>query len=63
MLYTEAVEQWQKHVTGARPVSTGAIMRLYRWALSDGINDELMLLHRLRRGGPQLRVSILPQCD
>jgi hypothetical protein len=54
MLYTEAVEQWQKHVTVARPVSTGVIMRLYRQALSDGINDELMLLHGLRRGGSQL---------
>ena len=30
VLYTEAVEQWQKHVTGARPVSPGVIMRLYR---------------------------------
>jgi hypothetical protein len=25
MLYTEAIEQWQKHVTGMRPVSAGVI--------------------------------------
>jgi len=30
MFYTEAVEQWQKHVRVARPMSTGVIMRLYR---------------------------------
>ena len=30
MLYTEALEQWQKHVTSMRPVSTGVIVRLYR---------------------------------
>jgi hypothetical protein len=30
MLYTEAIEQWQKHVTGMRPVSAGVIVRLHR---------------------------------
>ena len=30
MLYTEAVEQWQKHVTGMRPVRAGVIVRLHR---------------------------------
>jgi len=51
MLYTEAIEQWQEHVTGSCPVGAGMIVRLHRQALSDGINDELMLLHGLRRFG------------
>jgi hypothetical protein len=54
MPYTEAIEQWQEHVTGSCPVSAGMIVPLHRYALSDGINDELMLLHRLRRFGPEL---------
>jgi len=29
LLYTEAIEQWQKHVTGMRPVSAGVIVRLF----------------------------------
>ena len=32
MLYSEALEQWQKHVTSVRPVSTGVMVRLYRQA-------------------------------
>ena len=28
MLYTEALEQWQKHVTGMRPVSASVIVCL-----------------------------------
>jgi hypothetical protein len=30
MLYTQAIEQRQKHVTGMRPVSAGVIVRLHR---------------------------------
>ena len=45
ILYTEAVEQWQKHITGTHPMSASLIVRLHRLAFSDGITDELMLLH------------------
>jgi len=30
IIYTEAVEQWQQHITGTHPMSASLIVRLHR---------------------------------